>query len=90
MQNGLKWHNVYSKFVTRRANAMGAAKAAEITQMAAITSLAHIFEGLALYEMEQNCTSQQLKICAYKIIFVLDVCMKYGPLLQSKNINYKR
>jgi hypothetical protein len=69
---------------------MGAAKAAEITQMPAITSLAHIFDGLALCEMKQNCILQQLKICVYKIIFVLDVYMKYGLLLQNKNINYKK
>jgi hypothetical protein len=57
---------------------MGAAKAAEITQMPAITSLAHILEGLALREIKENRTLQLLKICIYKIIFALDVCMKYG------------
>jgi len=60
---------------------MGAAKAAEITQMPAIISLAQNFDGLALCEMKQNRILQQQKICICKLIIVLGVSMKYGLLL---------
>jgi hypothetical protein len=41
---------------------MGDAKLAEITQMPAITSLAHNFDGLGLCEIKQNCMLQLLKV----------------------------